>query len=765
MPTPNKSDLTMPLWTLGMVVVFCAVAVYFLLPGEGSLVQANLRDGKPEIALLILRTMPEAHRTRDSMESTLLRIRLERQLYRAGDLSELRAILDQACLHYRKFAYPRELFSEILLLTDLVPAARMSWNWLSPHLVGMPLAAQEGLCSKMTRKALAENEPRLAAEIYEPLWRRSPLSEAGTLEMARFWRLSGHGTAAREAVAEHGRRAGKPLGQDSRTLAWLEIELLREDGLSAKAFEATLALAGTVDLGFDTPVLELLLKTAREGNRGLEALPLLERAARSRGKDVLVLDQVAQLAIETGALEAAARSVESLTQQEPQKARHWLRLGQISEWRQEPRLAFDAYIKAMKLRSFEGLPRLFALSPGLDRDGELAEALAACGEPAVMPAAQRLEQARLRVRVKDSERARWDYERVLAQDPNDPLAHREYGQLLMDLAVYDHAREAFERALALGAEDLQVRAGLAEALFRLGRHAEAYPCYERLAADTDREDVLANYLTLAEEMGDLEKATAFLQRRLDREAHPSARDFLRLAHFQDLTGQPRIALATIEGGLAKFAEDKALRHQAGYRAAKVKDYVRSAQLLSPHPELKTDVEIARLYLVVLLQAENYAEAERFLRSGLPEAVRDHIAIRELEANLRESLHQYERAAALFEGLRRLEAGRGEYGLREARVLALMGKREEARRILREHGGSQEPETLAWMVQVAVALRDYPMASTYQRRYVASHPREMGKARGLLGDILTSLGDGDGARREYRNALDDYLAETRYRNEP
>lgn len=764
MATSRKSEMPIPPWTLGLAVVLAAVLVYGLVPAEWDLAQRNAREGKPEIALRILRDMPEAQRNRDPLGFTLLRIQLERQLGKAGDLSSGRGVLDEACRAYRQFGYPRELLSEILLLTDGVPAARLARNWLSPHLLSMPLTAQHALGSRLTKRALAEADPRLAAEIHASFWRRSPLSEAGTLDMARLWRLAGQATAAREALGEHARRAGRPLERDSRALAWLAIALARENNLSVEAFEFTLALAGSVDLGSDAPVLELLIQTARESQRGLEALPLLENAANAKGGDTLLLERVADLAVETGALEVAVRSVERLTRKSPENARYWIWLGRLYEWRQEPSWAFDAYLKAMALRSYEGLPRLLALSGGLSRDAELAEALAAGGEPGGWPAPLRLELARLRVRVNDLDQARADYARVLAHDTGDPRAYREYGQVLTSLAAYDPAREAFARALTLSPEDRDARAGLAEALMRLGRHAEAYRWYELLAADTDRGDILDNYLSLAEHRGDLDDAAALLKCQLERADAPGPRDFLRLAHAQDLAGQDRPALATLDRGLARFPEDAALLRRAGYYAAKVKDNARSLRFLGAHPGLRTDVELARLYLEVLLEVENYAEAERFLGSGLPESVREHIAVLALEARLRDSLCQYDQAAALYARLCRLEPGRGEYDLRRARALALTGQREEARRILRAHAGARDPETLAWTVQVAVALRDFQLAATCQRRYVAGHPREMGKAEGCLGDILTSLGEGKAAREQYRRALDDYLAEIRCRNE-
>ena len=763
--TSRKSEMPIPPWTLGLAVVLGALFVYGLIPGEWELVRRNLREGKSEITLRILCGMPEAQRDRDPMGHALLRLRLERQLYKAGDLSALRGVLDEACHAYRQLGCPREFLSEILLLTDLVPAARLAQHWLSTHLLSMPLAAQHILYSKMTSKALAEDDPRLAAEIYALFWRRSPLSEAGTLEMARLWRLAGQTTAAREALKEHARRAGRPLERESRALAWLEIELARENGLSAEAFESTLALAGAADLGSDAQVQGLLIKTARESNQSRKALPLLEKAANSKGGDVRLLDQVAELAVEAGDLDAAARTVRGLARKEPEKAGHWVRLGRLYEWLQEPSLAFDAYLKAMPLKTFEGLPRLLALSAGLHRDGELVEALEACGEPDDLPATLRLEQARLRVRVNDLDRARSDYERVLSRDTQDPRAYREYGQVLMRLAAYDPAREAFARALQPDEEDRDAQAGMAEALFRLGRRAEAYPWYELLAADTDRGDILDHYLTLAEDLGGIDTATALLKHKLGREPAPTARDFLRLAHAQELSGQDRSALATLERGLAGFPDDLAMRWQAGYHAAKAKDYARSLRLLVAHPALKTDVEKARLYLGVLLEAGNYTEADRFLGSGLPGSVRDHLAVLALEARLRDALRQYDRAAALHERLSRLEPGRGEYDLCRARALALMGNGDEARRILRAHAASRDPEALVWIVQVAVALRDYKLAATCQRRYVAGQPREMGKAEGFLGDILAALGEAQAAREHYRNALDDYLVETRCRNKP
>src|SRR5690606_26424378 len=113
----------------------------------------------------------------------------------------------------------------------------------------------------------------------------------------------------------------------------------------------------------------------------------------------------------------------------------------------------------------------------------------------------------------------YEAQRVLREavsiTPASPAVHRQLGNVLLRLRLYEDAAIAFDQALTLVPQDFPASVGLAGALRAAGRPAEAAEALQRaLELQPDSVPCLHDLALLHVELGDLEAASALLSRAL-----------------------------------------------------------------------------------------------------------------------------------------------------------------------------------------------------------------------------------------------------------
>jgi Flp pilus assembly protein TadD len=191
--------------------------------------------------------------------------------------------------------------------------------------------------------------------------------------------------------------------------------------------------------GHDPEIDAALAFALRASGRKDEARAALARARRGGASDPRLISLEAELCLDTGDVEGAARALESV----PDAARgdpHWRLAARIARARGDAR-AEAAALARMKSRT---------------RDESRA---------LVLPL---VERAALAIRDDDASRAIGILKEACALDPTFALAQARLGQALLKAEKWKDARDAFERAVALAKEDAASRLGLAIALEKSG---------------------------------------------------------------------------------------------------------------------------------------------------------------------------------------------------------------------------------------------------------------------------------------------------------
>ena len=736
------------------VPILCAFLALWLIPTERNLLERQLMDKAWGKALITLRGLPAKTRAKEARRYALLEIQLERRLLAPDDPGALSKQLARACELATPFKFEPAFMEEISALLMQVRDPEAAYALLQPSLPRIPANARAPLYEALVKKALAAAKPVLAMQIYGAHWQANP-NDATTLALVSLTRQAGQPALGLRAVEEFARRAGRPLVRISPRLAWERITLLRETGQPAAAYEAIRELMAVVEPAERDRLFGLLMTTARESNRLRELLPEIQRRAAADPENVQLWRTLVELALAGGDQKAAMEALRRIVALEPNDSAHHLRLAQLYEWNTAPNDAFDHYLIALRLKEPAAIERLMALAPGLYRDADLAKSLAEAGN--LLDRRKHAPfLARLEANIGNFEQAE-SYYIALTREANASVnLVKEYARLLLDLAHYDRALPVLQRILKQQPDDASALGALAECYFRLGDYPKALTAYQRLVQRAPDKTTVEGLLTLAESMGKLDLAADALDEWLRKSPQPAAKDFQRLAYFQGVAGRPEKVRDALASGMEKFPQDETLRRQLVYALSDNGQFSEAAEVLRPHPELKRDEELTKLYLSLLLQAKRLTDAEAFVTRELTPELVEKLGLIAAVASVYDANGNWQAAMALYEKLHLQDPANTSHGIAYARLLVRANRNRDALAVLQRYLDAATPSTHELAAQVLAATRDFKLAAAHQRAFVASQPENAGRAWGFLGDILLARGDKQGARVAYQRAIQEML---------
>ncbi len=752
-PATKNAPVFSPSLIVGGVLLVLFLGVFFV-PNERRLLERQLADKAWGKALITLKALSAKDRAKDARRFALLEIQLERRLLAADDAVALRNLLARACELAAPFKFDAEFMAEISGMLDQVRDAEAAYQLLRPVLPQLAAAVRAPLYDVLVKKALAAAKPLLAMQIYAQHWQANP-DDSTTLRLVALTRQAGQPALGLRAVDEFARRTGKPLVRVSPRLAWERVTLLRETGQPGEAYAAIRELMTVVEPAERERLFPLLMTTARESNRLRELLPEIEKRALAEPENVQLWRAMVELALMSGDQQAAMEALKRIVALEPNDSAHHLRLAQLYEWNQAPNDAFDHYLIALRLQEPAAIERLIALSPGLYRDADLASALAAAGN-LIDRKKHAPFLARLEANIGNFEQAEVYYAGLLRDANVTTALLKEYARLQLDLAHYEKALPILQRILQKQPDDVPTLGALAECCFRLGDYPKSLATYERLVQLAPDKTTVEGLLTLAESMGKLDIAADTLDEWLRRSPQPSSKDFQRLAYFQGVAGRPEKVRDSLTRALERFPQDATLRRQLTYALSDNGQFNEAADALRAHPELKSDDELTKLYLSLLLQAKRLTDAEQFITRELTPELVEKLGLIATVASVYESSGNWRGAMALYEKLHRQDPANVSHGLAYARLLVRANRQRDALAVLQRYADNADPATHELAAQVLAATRDFKRAAVHQRAFVASKPEDAGRAWGFLGDILQARGDKQGARVAYQRAIQEML---------
>jgi tetratricopeptide (TPR) repeat protein len=744
-----------PAAILGILVV-CSVMAYFLAPSDRVLLERQLRDGSNKRALATLQRISTEERLKDPEYYALLELRLTRQ---GLDPKSVQAV-DQEILNAwqvcEKHGFHNDFVQELPPLLAMV-SVQHGFDLIKTNLARMPLEAQQTVVDSLVNQSLAAGDPATAAAVYSVIWEGAPKSAATAAEMVRLWRFAQKPQQALAVLDAFAKEAGQNLARHSPALARARIDLLRELGRPGNALDDVIELVEASDPAQRDQLVDLMLSTARQSGRLKGVMPELRRRAEANPNDAHWWRTIGELASSAGDLPEAIVCYTKLVALAPNDGKTLLKLAQFYEWTGKPASAFDLYLRALPLKEPSAVERLLDLNPGLYRDAELAGALSKADD-LVHQVHRGLEVARLQARAGNFQEAQRDYAQLVNAKLPDFKVLTEYGVLLIDLFDYHKALQVFLRADTLQPKQPVIQRTLADIYFHLGDYGRSFERYAFLAKELQDNDGIDNYITLAESLGHIDDVIGGLKLRITAAKKVAPWDYQRLVYFLNLQGKNDEARATLVRAVALFPQDPALRLQLSYALSNAKQHAEAARVLALHPELKNNPDLIEFYLTVLMEAEDYRQAELFLASGVnPKAFNDR-NILDMQAQIYEANNKPAAAAAAYEKLYRQNPTNLEYVMNYARVLNTLGKVKKADELIRPFldGGKGTPEMMKLAAEVFAAGGNYRSAETYLRRYLESRPRENSKAWSLMGDVLLSHGDKNKARLAYQRALDESL---------
>jgi lipopolysaccharide biosynthesis regulator YciM len=749
-PLPRMKPI-LPWWQLGALLALCGAGIYFLLPDDPKLIENLVRDGNTREARRLLERVPTERRARDRNRFRLLELRLARRELPPADAASatasaarraaLEAFWRQATAAWRDTRYADAVFHELAAIIPQLADPGAAWSLIAPEIEKAPSNQRTLLGEVFARAALAQNQPRAAAEAFatsHPPHERSP---AHALELSRLWQLAGQPEAALAALGEI--RAPEV---NARRLA-----LLREVNRNGEALALLQAQAEAAPATApDARLTEQIGDVALAAGTPAEAIPAYTRYVAANPQDLAAVRRLRALHVAAGRPENAlepARRAAALSHRDPLDL---LELARISEWSSRANDAFDLWLE-LALRNHPGaLERLLALNPGLFRDEDLSRALEHAERTA--PTLENLlARARLEVDLGRYGRAREAFEAYLAQRA-DPQVMIELARVLRENFEFSGAEQWLRRAATAQPTNVDLHREIAELLVYQGRYPEALTAYGELLPKSDAEEIIGPFTRLAEALGRFDEFARGLQRRIEASPAPVERDFVLLAYAHELAGHGPARRAALQEGLRRFPASDDLRLQIAYLESADQNYRAALQTLAPHTNLRGDLAAASLYLDLLRLNNDVTGERRFLAAPLGGTIAQDDAILERIARAREASRDYAEAIQIYRGLLARDANDVTRAGNLARVYLTVGRHADARRLLAPFLREPTPAILRLAADVAAAAGDQRAAETYQAAFLAASAEAPAPDWGALGDIRLSRGDRIGAKRAYAEAL-------------
>jgi len=218
--------------------------------------------------------------------------------------------------------------------------------------------------------------------------------------------------------------------------------------------------------------------------------------------------------------------------------------------------------------------------------------------------------------------ARSHLEKSVARDPNFYNSHYNLGMVLEKLNDAPGARDQFEKALALGAEEPDVRFHLAKVLRSMGQTEEAdrqLKLYREAADASSKRTVAQGKAALAEKelaSGALQKAVTLYREAVESTPEDALLNF-KLSVALDKTGDMAGERAALEKAI-QIDPDMAIAHnQLGYLASRAGDSAAAEEHFRRAVGAAPAYTEAWINLAATLGMEfKFAEAQKAVASAL-----------------------------------------------------------------------------------------------------------------------------------------------------
>jgi tetratricopeptide (TPR) repeat protein len=538
--------------------------------------------------------------------------------------------------------------------------------------------------------ALAEGNPKLAADIFTDGAAQGVHSEALLVRQTAAYRWSGQPQGALDALEAWQALAPLPHG-----LRDMPFQLYRELNRPDKALDVYLK---DLPSQLKATQADLLCELASQAGQMDRVLPLVEGFLKSQP--------------------AGGASLQDLAKQNVKAEETWQKLAKrfslTLEWGGHPLEAFRWHQKLAVLGDRDALKRILTLNPGLNLDGEVLPVL-----EAVVPVPDQpeltLTLAQMQADAGEYEAADRNFAAWLEQHPRDVAALKLRAAVAEEQSRLDDALSLYTKALELDSKDLTVQKEIADIQIARGEFRAAFEIYDHLPEKSHDNFTLENYALLAESLAEYPAYNRALVARMHRLKQPTTQDYLELGRSFDVVGEQEQEVKTYEIGLRRNPQSHILRIELAHTLRLMDRYSEALAVLG-RPEMKSDMQAMQLYIELAVLSEDYAGALAFLGRGIEEKF-------------------------AFGPEVRLDLGQ---------IYLQSGYAKEADELLT----SVPDEPALWPLLAAARYKagNFPSAEKYQRKYLTALTVPDPQGWLLLGDIYKAEGREAEAQQAYSKSL-------------
>ncbi len=467
------------------------------------------------------------------------------------------------------------------------------------HRMDAELAPEQkrSLYQAITRSALAQNQPAVAAEVASEATRLGMADPALRLTAAQAWRWSGQPARALETLDAW--RTAEPSTL-TPAAEEMEISLSRELNRNDRALTLLRARVKAIPKPADVPgdLMELVLGVAANAGRTADVLPDMTAWLQAQPAGAATWEELAS---------GTVRPSASFLKCAGLLARH-------SEWTGQPDKALDWYLKLALLGDSFARERAADLQKGLNRSSDWMRLL-----QKIVPVPGEDKYTRQLARLL-AEAGLYDaappvYQQWLKKNPADISALMELAALYSEIPEPQRALALFEKVVAIQPSNLEARKEIADLRLVLKDFPGAFRFYVSLPESAHDATSLENFSLLAESLGDYPAYNNSLLMRYHRLRTPVSNDFLELARSYELINQPDGAITTLTEGLRRLPQSRELRTHLAQSWRNRGNYDEAIRLLAV-PALKSDMLALSLFIEVCCLKEDFQQAFAFLGRGI-----------------------------------------------------------------------------------------------------------------------------------------------------
>ncbi len=733
----------LPWWQLGLLICGCALGVWWLLPGDAELIEDLIRDQSYTKAAQRLRDVSADELTLRPDYYRALKLKLSRiKLPPNASPEQLMQWWQRGTTAWHETCFSRAVYSELLPIIARLPDPELAWEHAQMESAEIPPQQYQRLAILISNAALAANQPKTSALLYAKAHPVSSRSEIEDLELARRWQLAGNPEHALAVLKDDSTAAAitlrisllRALNRNQEAVSLMRARLLQQGAASIEAREAEELAAAALAAGIPQ-----------------EAIRHYQMFAENHQEDLTIQRRLRDLMVAAGQLEVAlpvSLQIVELSANAPEEIRTHARL---AEYAGKPNEAFDSWLKlAGRTEDEAAIERLFSLNPGLHRDTELAQVLQRIG-PVSGHEEYTLRLAELMQNIGYYYEAEEFFADYLALVPDDFETAVTLATLHYELFEYEDAEKWYGYASALKPELLETRMAVANTVMMQNRPEDSFRIYEAILRDHPTEEVIANYIRLAESLGRYKELAHGLREQIKRNAQPSLSDYTRLAYAFARMNETALSEETLYEGLQHFPHNPTMRVSLAQILADRKEYKEAQRILSSSSNLHSDLSTALLYLDLLRLNNDLTEEQHFLTSDFAPEIRENESLLTKIARSYEAQQKLDEATIIWRKLLVSEPNNHERIGHLARVIMRQGREAEAHALLKPYLKNPSPAILRLAAEVSVAGGDYLNAEQYQLEFLSLSFAPRATDWGKLGDIRLSRGDEEGAIRAYQSA--------------